>query len=230
MPLGYDPGAASRPLVYLHQAQVRRQGRTALRDITFTLSQGENWLVVGPNGSGKSSFLSLLRGGIWPVNINNHPSRQFYVNGRWQISPLGWRDRTAHVSPELEQYVRTLPRIQSCAEIIGSGAYNSFCLPGRNNVRKDPAVKRLARDFGLTAVLDQPFAILSQGEAQKALLARAFMARPQVLFLDEPLTGLDQTTRQDMLAFLHSFKSKGIQIIAATHRPEDLTFSMHRAV
>lgn len=230
MPLEKDAGAASRSLVYLHQAQVRRKGRTALRDITFSLDQGENWLVLGPNGSGKSTFLSLLRGDIWPVGTGNHPRRQFQVDGRWQISPLGWRERTAHISPELEQYVRRLPRIQSCAEIIGSGGSDSFCLPGRNDLRANREVQRLAGDFGLTAVLDQPFALLSQGEAQKALLARAIMARPQVLFLDEPFTGLDQSTRQYLLNVLHGLKSKGVQIITATHRPDDLACCMDRAV
>jgi len=230
VPLEKDTGAATRSLVYLHQAQVRRKGRTALSDITFTLSQGENWLVLGPNGSGKSTFLSLLRGDIWPVGTNNHPSRQFQVNGQWQVSPLGWRENTSHVSSELEQYVRSLPRIQSCAEIIGSGASNSFYLPGRNILRENREVQRLAGDFGLTAVLDQPFALLSQGEAQKALLARAMMARPKVLFLDEPLTSLDQSARQDILNVLHRLKSKGTQIIAATHRPDDLAFCMDRAV
>ncbi|MDZ7761213.1 MAG: ATP-binding cassette domain-containing protein [Desulfovermiculus sp.] len=211
-----DPHLQSSPLVYLHQAQVIRGSRTALTDITFALGQGENWMVLGPNGSGKSTFLSLLRGDIWPVVTNRHPPRQFQVHGRWQISPLGWRENTALVSPELEQYLRSLRRSLSCAQVIGSG------IPlVRNNAMDKNKVQKMAIKCGLTEVLDQPFALLSQGEAQKTLMARALMAKAQVLFLDESLSGLDQSARQDIVALVHRLQKTGIQIIASTHRPED---------
>ncbi len=219
-----------KPLVYLHKAQVRRNGHIALTDITFTLHEGENVMLVGANGAGKSTFLSLLRGNIWPISTNNHEPRLFLVNGKWQVSPLGWRENTAHVSPELEQEYRGLSRAITCAQVIASGVHNSLSPTRFLSPEQDEQVKGLAAAFGLMHLLPRPFATLSQGEAQKTLIARALMTKAQTLFLDEPITGLDQAARQNILDLLRSLKDKGVQIIASTHRPHDLAGYMNQAI
>ncbi|MFP4284053.1 MAG: ATP-binding cassette domain-containing protein [Desulfovermiculus sp.] len=219
-----------QPLVYLHKAQVRRNRRIALRDITFTLHKGENVMLTGANGAGKSTFLSLLRGDIWPVSTNHREPRLFLVNGKWQVSPLGWRENTACVSPELEQKYRGLSRTITCAQVIASGGENSLSPTRFLSPEQDEQVKSLSAALDLTHLLPRPFATLSQGEAQKALIARALMTKAQTLFLDEPGTGLDQSARQSILDLLHSLKDKGVQIIASTHRPQDLAGYMHQAI
>lgn len=219
-----------QPLVYLQKAQVRRNGRIALTDITFTLHERENVMLVGANGAGKSTFLSLLRGNIWPISTNNHEPRLFLVKGKWQVSPLGWREKTAHVSPELEQEYRGLSRAITCARVIASGVHNSLSPTRSLSPEHDEKVKSLAVAFGLLHLMPRPFATLSQGEAQKTLIARALMTNAQTLFLDEPITGLDQSARQNILDLLRSLQDKGIQIIASTHRPHDLVGYMNQAM
>jgi molybdate transport system ATP-binding protein len=219
-----------RPLVHLHKAQVRRKGRIVLSDITFTLHEGENVMLVGANGAGKSTFLSLLRGNIWPISSNSHEARLFRVNGKWQISPLGWRENTAWVSPELEQEYRGLSRAITCALVIASGVSNSLSPTRSLSPGQAAKMKNLSAALHLTHLLPRPFATLSQGEAQKTLIARALMTKAQTLFLDEPITGLDQSARRNMLDLLRSLKDRGVQLIVSTHRPHDLAGYMHKAI
>jgi molybdate transport system ATP-binding protein len=211
----------SSALLCLEQASVRRQGRTVLDRISFTLHRDQNLLILGPNGAGKSTFLSLLRGDIWPLAHNGHPPRRFLVQGRWQVSPLGWKEATSLISPELELRFRQLHNL-SCAQVISSGLDDSLrplCFVGKEQTEK---VQDQAAAFGLNHLLDRPFAALSSGEAQKALAARAMIRDPQLLFWDEMGTGLDPQARKQMSSVLSTLIHRGVQIVAATHWPDEL--------
>ncbi len=224
-PLSASPSA----LVYLHQAQVRRQGQIVLSDLSFALPPRQNIMVLGANGAGKSTFLALLRGDIWPAGKNGTSQRQFLVHGTWQTSPLGWREYTACISPEMELRYRSLPGL-TCAQVIASGIQDHVrplpSLSAAQNLR----LQEQAEELGLTAFLSRSFSTLSQGEAQSTLIARALMRRPDILFWDEVGTGLDPRTRKQILAFLPTLTQKGMQIIASTHSPQELAHCMDQTV
>jgi molybdate transport system ATP-binding protein len=202
---------------------------TVLDRISFTLHQGQNLLVLGPNGAGKSTFLGLLRGDIWPLAHNGHAPRRFSVRGRWQASPLGWKEATALISPDLELRFRQLHNL-SCAQVISSGLDDSL-RPLRFLSREQAdKVQDQAAAFGLNHLLDRPFAALSSGEAQKALAARALLRDPQLLFWDEMGTGLDLQARKQMSSILSTLIRRGVQIVTATHWPQELAPLIPQAV
>ena len=224
------PGNPAPAVLHLHQAEVRRQGRTVLTDVTFSLHHGHSLMILGPNGAGKSTFLALLRGDIWPVSPNGRTtSRQFLVQGKWQTSPLGWKERTALISPELELLYRRLGPL-TCAQVIAAGVQNSLRPLRALSSEERSSVLEWAEQLGLTDLLPRPFAALSQGEAQKALLARALMGPKALLFWDELGTGLDREARERVVALLPSLTAKGVQLIVTTHRPYDVAEHMHHAV
>ncbi|MGM0758717.1 MAG: ATP-binding cassette domain-containing protein [Thermodesulfobacteriota bacterium] len=222
-PLSASPSA----LVYLHQVQVRRQGQTVLSDLTFALPPRQNIMVLGDNGAGKSTFLALLRGDIWPAGKNG--TRQFLVHGKWRTSPLGWREHTACISPEMELRYRGLPGL-TCAQVIASGIQDHVRPLSSLSAAQKHRLQEQAEELGLTGFLHRSFSTLSQGEAQLTLIARALMRRPDILFWDEVGTGLDTRARKQILAFLSILTQKGMQIIASTHRPQELAHCMDQTV
>ena len=224
-----DHNTSSPALVHLHQAEVRRQGRIVLSNICFTLHKGQNIMVVGPNGAGKSTFLALLRGDIWPVSKNGISPRQFRVKGKWQDSPLGWKESTALISPEFDHRYRRLEAL-SCAQVIASGLCNELRPLSALSHEQQFRLQDLARKFGLLNLLSRPFSALSQGESQKALIARAMIGRPHLLFWDEVGTGLDAQSRDQVLDLLHTLIQQGVQVIASTHRPHDLADCLEQTI
>ena len=221
--------ASPSALVYLHQAQVRRQGQIVLSDLSFALPPRQNIMVLGDNGAGKSTFLALLRGDIWPAGKNDSRQRQFLVHGAWQTSPLGWREHTAWISPEMELRYRSLPGL-TCAQVIASGIQDHVRPLSPLSAAQNHLLQEQAEELGLTSFLSRSFSTLSQGEAQLTLIARALIRRPDILFWDEVGTGLDSRARKHILAFLPTLTEKKMQIIASTHRPQELAHCMDQAV
>ena len=220
---------SSSALVSLDQADVERDGRIVLKDISFTLYKDQNLMVLGPNGAGKSTFLALLRGDIWPRGQKTHSPRLFQAQGNWRASPLGWKEHTSLISPELEQRFRRLAGLH-CAQAIASGASSSMRPLISLSREQKQNMEKIAAEFGLTGLLDQPFSSLSTGEAQKVLIARALLSDPRVIFWDEVGTGLDPRGMNQMLSLLAALGHQKVQIVAATHRPEELAPYMQQAV
>lgn len=150
-------------LISAEGLSVRLDGREVLRDIDVTLEPGEIVTIVGPNGSGKTTLLRALLGAVRPAA------------GRLTQAPdlrVGYLPQRLHIDPSLPLTVR--------------GILN---LPHR--VSNEEA-RRVLAQTGADGLEARQVSALSGGQLQRVLLARALLAQPQVLMLDEPTTGLDQ--------------------------------------
>lgn len=142
---------------------VSLDGQVILHDIDLSLEPGEIVTIVGPNGSGKTTLLRALVGAVRPQS------------GTVTRAPglrIGYVPQKLHLDPSLPLTVRSF-----------------LNLPRR--VRDHDATEALAQT-GAEGLLHRQMADLSGGQMQRILLARALLAQPQVLMLDEPTTGLDQ--------------------------------------
>jgi molybdate transport system ATP-binding protein len=201
---------AARPMLALASASVYVDGRRLLRDLDFTVRRGECWVLHGGNGAGKSTLLRTLYGDH-SVASGGTLKRA----GQGPGIPLNdFRARTGLIAPHLQT---DYPRHYSVEEVVVSGLHSSIGL----NFRSTSAERRRAlvalRSLGMEAFAARPLAELSYGQVRRVLFARAVVARPRLLLMDEPFTGLNAPLRAELLAWLEARVAAGITVVMATH-------------
>ena len=181
-----------------------------LQDITWRLLEHEHWLVTGANGSGKSSFLRLVHGQLRPA-----------LGGEIRWPALGdprnvWtlRKQVAWVAAELQAGYRYPSTVREC---VASGFESSIGLTRRPNDEERVRVEELLARFDLSEIAQRRLATLSYGQVRRALVARALVARPRILLLDEPWEGLDRSNAALLNDHLRSVMAAGTQLVCASH-------------
>ncbi|WP_067924340.1 ABC transporter ATP-binding protein [Alicyclobacillus shizuokensis] len=199
----------------------RRQGHTIIQDVDWNIRAGEHWAVVGRNGSGKTSLLSMINGYIWPSRGEVEVLGQRL--GRVPVQEL--RRQIGWVSQSMaEQIAQSASAGDAAVQIVISGKYASVGLWQGFDAADAETAMGLLRQFRCESLADKPFQVLSQGEKQRVLLARAWMAKPRLLILDEPCTGLDLPTREELLAAIAWLGEQpdGPTLVYVTHHTEEI--------
>jgi zinc transport system ATP-binding protein len=190
-------------------------------DIGFSLTPGEFVALVGPNGSGKSTLLRLLLGLLLPatgqVELFGGPPRELDEPGR-----LGYVPQRGRLTPELPTTVR---------EVVAGGR-----LSRRAWWRPPNAADREAVDHALTAVAltelgDRLVTELSGGQQQRALIARALVADPELLILDEPVAGVDaQSQRLFRDSLVHLVDQHQTTVLLVSHELGAVAADLDRVI
>lgn len=206
------------PLLEVSGLSVSR-GRTAiLRRIDWTVERGQHWVLLGPNGCGKTSLLKSLTGYLSPS------SGGMRVFGR-EYGRTDWRDLRLHIGIVTSALQASIPPAETALETVVSGHYAQLDLWAEPTEADRAAARRWMRFFGVAGLAGREWAYLSQGERQRVLIARALMARPRLLILDEPCGGLDPVAREDFLGFLEQLSRRrgGPALVLVTHHVEEIT-------
>jgi iron complex transport system ATP-binding protein len=209
--------ASPRPVVSLSDVSLVLDGRRVLSHVTWKVMPGENWVVLGPNGAGKTSLLSIIDGYRWPSSGSvSVLGRRF---GEADLREL--RTETGLVSSYLDWMIRGDEKV---LDLVLSGRFGSIKVWRKVNQRDVADATALLRAMGCLEHAGKVVSELSQGERQKVAIARAMMARPRLLILDEPCEGLDIASRESFLDGLAPLLAKrdGLSFIAVTHRTEDV--------
>lgn len=174
-------------------------GSELLKDINMQVADGEYVAIVGENGSGKSTLLKLILGLLEPVggSVENSFRRIGYVPQRFESLNSQF---PMTVYEALEYYRR----------IIG--------------IKDKCAVQACLAQMKVEQLRDRLIGTLSGGQCQKVLIARALMGEPDVLVFDEPSTGIDVKSQQELYSFLQQLHEKGMTIITVEH---NLKFAVH---
>lgn len=180
---------------------------TVLRDVSFSLSEGDTCAIVGPSGSGKTTLLGLCAGldvaSSGSVTLAGQDLSRLDEDGRAQL-----RNQVVGFVFQNFQLLPTLTAIENVMvplELRGDNAVRSHAL-------------ELLEKVGLGKRLDHYPAQLSGGEQQRVALARAFVNRPRILFADEPTGNLDGDTAHAIVEMLFGLnKAAGTALVLVTH-------------
>jgi molybdate transport system ATP-binding protein len=205
-------------VVKMNKVCIRYGKRTILQDLDWTVKNGERWALSGQNGAGKSTLLSLVCADnpqSYACDIALFGNPRGSGESIWDI-----KKHIGYVSPEMHRaYQKDLPAIR----IVASGLKDSVGLYMKPDPNEYDRCKWWMDIFGLTGIEDRTFLKLSSGEQRLVLLARAFVKDPELLILDEPLHGLDNTNRRLVKDIIETFsKRRNKTIIMVTHYKEEL--------
>ncbi|CAB3706686.1 Lipopolysaccharide export system ATP-binding protein LptB [Achromobacter denitrificans] len=181
-------------------------GLVAIKELSFEVRQGEILGLIGPNGAGKSTTFNVVSG--------------YYKPSGGRLSFLG-RDITGQSAARISRQglVRTFQhdsmlRDMSVYDNIVVGTFAMI----RSKAERDARVRETAALMGLGDVLDEIAGNLSHGLQRLVSIAIAFAARPKLLCLDEPLTGLNQTEAASVLAIFRRMREDhGVSILLVEH-------------
>lgn len=216
------PDAGGEPLLSLHAASVVLGGSEVLAPLDWALTPGEHWVVAGRNGAGKSSFLKLLAADLHPASGS---VTRFGLPEPFSLWEL--RARLGVVSWEAQA---EYPPETTVRDVLVSGFFGSFGLYDQPSPEMLACAASWLDRLDLTPLADRAMGTLSQGQARRAMIARALAFDPPVLLLDEPLGGLDPAARAEMLSLLDELAAQGKQLVIVTHNPSEIPSCATRAL
>jgi ABC-type Mn2+/Zn2+ transport system ATPase subunit len=193
------------PSVALHHVTAGYGRRTALSDVSLTVAQGSLLAVIGPNGAGKSTLLKLIAGLIRPM------SGQITVLG----GPPGSVARSIAYLPQAEAVDWEFP--VTVREVVTMGRYARLGFGHEPGKLDRERVLGALETVGMADAADRQIGALSGGQRRRVFLARAIAADPELYLLDEPVTGVDARTQEDLMDVLEAEARAGKTVIATTH-------------
>lgn len=198
--------------------------RYLIHNIDWEVEKGDHWILFGLNGSGKTTLLSIIAGfhaktsgkvevfgeGYTDENILQHRSKIGWVSSSFFDKYLSW---------------------ESALNIVLSGKFGTLSVDFDVTDEDVVLAKKILTELRLGEKINQPFCLMSKGERQCVLIARALIAKPEILILDEPGTGLDVFAREYVMRTIDELAQKtDLTIIYVTHYPEEMLPSFDNAM
>jgi iron complex transport system ATP-binding protein len=185
----------------------------ALDGIDWTVEAGERWVVLGPNGSGKTTLLQLAGGHL-------HPTEGTVTILGQRVGRVDLRDLRTRIGLVSAAVTRTLRPGVAAVDVVMTGRYAALETWWQEYSEDDRHRARgLLEQAGFAQIADRPFGVISEGERQQVLLARALMGHPELILLDEPAAGLDVGGRERLV--------RSLARLAADARTPPLVFVTH---
>lgn len=196
---------AAPPTIHLEGVAVGYDHRPVLESVNLDLAGGSLAAVVGPNGGGKSTLLKLIAGLLTPW------AGTIEVFGE---APGRQSRRIAYV-PQAEAVDWTFP--VTAGDVVMMGRYPRLGPLRRPGSDDHAAVAAALEQVGMAAFARRQIGAFSGGQRRRVFLARALASAPDLYLLDEPVTGVDAATQEDLMAILEAESTAGKTILASTH-------------
>ncbi len=186
--------------------------RVALADVTLSIPTGSLLAIIGPNGAGKSTLLKTIAGLLQPF------AGTVEVLG----GPPGREARRIAYVPQAEVVDWAFP--VTVGDVVMMGRVPLIGVGRAPGAADRAAVRQALETVHMWEELNRQIGALSGGQRRRVFLARALAAKPDLYLLDEPVTGVDVKTQEDLMAILEAEAEAGRTIVATTH---DLASAEH---
>jgi iron complex transport system ATP-binding protein len=215
--MAFEKAGDTAPL-RLRNVSVVRDGVAILDGIDWDVGNGERWAMLGPNGSGKTTLLRVAAMRLLPTRGTVEVLGETY--GRSDARAV--RRRVSFVSQFI---LRGLRPTLSTHDVVLTGRHAALETWWHQYSDEDHArAQTLLEAAGMIDAAERQFGVLSEGERQQVLLARALMSSPELLLLDEPAAGLDLGARERLVTYLSVLAGnpKTPPLVLVTHHVEEL--------
>lgn len=189
-------------LIELSDITLRFDGKTVLDNVSLTVDRGDFMAITGPNGGGKTTLLRVMLRLLKP----DSGEVQYFENG---VSAK--RLRVGYL-PQKSKIDTRFPI--TVEETIKSGQLKGFF--SRRTSEDDDEFERVIEMCGVTDYLDRSVGVLSGGQLQRTLLARAIVSHPELIVLDEPLSYVDKNFEQQIYSIMETL-AKDHTIVLVSH-------------
>ena len=198
-------------LVEVKNLTIGYNSKPVATNINFEINKGDILCILGENGAGKTTLIKTILGVIKPLS------------GEMNISEDIKEHRFGYL-PQKSENQDDFPAV--CKEIVLSGCINRKKFKLFFNKEDKAIAEKNMELLGVKELANKPFNILSGGQKQRVLIARSLCATEKILFLDEPLTGLDPKIVDDFYNIVSMLHEQGITIVMISH---ELHTSLHLA-
>ncbi len=208
---------SSKAMLEISSLRIQRRRRGDSDDVDWRVERGQHWVILGANGSGKTSLLSALTGYLMPTVGEVSLLGETYGQSDWREL----RKKVGLVSSSVRQM---MAEDEPALETVASGKYAMIDFWGRLTRNEKIQARKLLGQIECDHLAERPWRVLSQGERQRVLVARALMARPRILILDEPCAGLDPAAREHFLQFIQRLgrRKNSATLVLVTHHVEEI--------
>ena len=205
------------PVLQVLELSIRRGRTTILDRVSWTVEHREQWTILGANGSGKTSLLAALTGYLSPT------SGEIRVLGE-TFGQSDWRELRCRIGMVSSSVRQLMHDDEPALVTVASGKYATIGHWGAIPHRELAEARRRLAEVGAPDLADRRWEVLSQGERQRVLIARALMAQPRLLILDEPCAGLDPLARERFLELIDELTRAATApaLVFVTHHVEEI--------
>lgn len=202
----------------LQDVTLRRGTTTILDQVSWTVRDGERWVVLGRNGAGKTSLLQVVAGRLHPTS----GTADLLGERLGRVDVFELRPRIGLASASLEGRI---PPGETVRDVVLTAAYG---VTGRWREAYEKVDEGRAADlltaFGVAHLAERHFGTLSEGERKRVQIARSLMTDPELLLLDEPAAGLDLGGREELVGALAELAGdrRSPVLVLVTHHVEEI--------